>query len=214
MEIMPKKLIDRKSHWEEIYQSKEINELSWIQQTPETSLNFIKQFNLSKTAKIIDIGSGDSFFVDHLLGLGFEDITILDISETALEKVKKRLGGNATRVKWIVGDAATFKPEEKYDFWRDRAAFHFLTADKEIENYINTIQEHMKQDGLLLIGTFSEQGPKRCCGLDIKQYSETTMTKLLKKYFEKIKCISVDHKTPADVIQNYIFCGFRKLALT
>ncbi|MBK8347033.1 MAG: methyltransferase domain-containing protein [Saprospiraceae bacterium] len=202
---------DRKKHWENIYQTKELKEVSWFQPTPETSLDFFKQLNVPTTAKIIDIGGGDSFLVDHLLDLGYQDISVLDISAAAINKAKQRLGDDAKKVKWIVADAATFKPAEKYDFWHDRAAFHFLTDEQEISNYLETAQENINPTGVLVIGTFSEQGPKKCSGIDIKQYSETTMTERLKKFFEKIKCITVDHNTPFDTIQNFVFCSFRKL---
>jgi trans-aconitate methyltransferase len=204
--------LDRKKHWENIYQTKDLKDVSWYQPTPTTSLDFLKQFNVATTAKIIDIGGGDSFLVDHLLDLGYTDLTVLDISATSLDRAKQRLGDRSTTVKWIVADAATFKPTEQYDFWHDRAAFHFLTQDQEITNYIDTIQKSIKPTGVLVIGTFSEQGPKKCSGIEIKQYSETTMTDRLKKFFEKVKCITVDHKTPFDTIQNFIFCSFKKLA--
>ena len=204
------KNFDRKKHWENIYQTKKLNEVSWVQSTPETSLDFFKQFNVPVNAKIIDIGGGDSFLVDHLLDLGYHDITVLDISESALTKAKQRLGKRASEVKWIIADAAAFKPIEKYDFWHDRAAFHFLTQEHEISNYLDTVQQCIKPSGILVIGTFSEQGPKKCSGIEIKQYSETTMNNRLKFYFEKIQCITVDHKTPFDTIQNFIFCSFRK----
>jgi SAM-dependent methyltransferase len=202
---------DRKKHWENIYHSKELKDVSWFQPTPETSLDFFKQFNVPKTAKVIDVGGGDSFLVDHLLDLGYKDISVLDISSAAIDKAKKRLGGRANKVKWIIADAATFKPSEKYDFWHDRAAFHFLTDEKEITNYLETAQQNINPSGVLVIGTFSELGPKKCSGIDIKQHSETTMTLQLNKFFEKIKCITVDHKTPSDTIQNFVFCSFRKL---
>ena len=202
---------DRKKHWENIYQTKELKEVSWFQPTPETSLDFFKQFNVPTTAKVIDIGGGDSFLVDHLLDLGYQDISVLDISAAAIDRAKQRLGERAKNVKWIVADAATFQPTEKYDFWHDRAAFHFLTDEQEISNYIDTAQKSIKPTGVLVIGTFSEQGPKKCSGIEIKQYSETTMTDRMKKFFEKIKCITVDHKTPFDTIQNFVFCSFRKL---
>ncbi len=204
--------LDRKKHWENIYQTKDLKDVSWYQPTPTTSLDFLKQFNIPKTAKIIDIGGGDSFLVDHLLDLGYTDLTVLDISVASLDRAKQRLGDRATKVKWIVADAATFKPTEQYDFWHDRAAFHFLTQEQEITSYIDTIQKSIKPTGVLVIGTFSEQGPKKCSGIEIKQYSETTMTDRLKKFFEKVKCITVDHKTPFDTIQNFIFCSFKKLA--
>ena len=202
---------DRKNHWENIYQTKELKDVSWFQPTPETSLDFFKQFKVSTNAKVIDIGGGDSFLVDHLLDLGYQDISVLDISEAAIERAKQRLGDKAKNVKWIIADAATFKPAEKYDFWHDRAAFHFLTDEQEISNYLKTAQENINPTGVLVIGTFSEQGPKKCSGIEIKQYSETTMTDRLKKFFEKIKCITVDHITPFDTIQNFVFCSFRKL---
>jgi len=206
--------LDRKKHWEEIYQSKQLNEVSWFQPTPQTSLDFIKEFKVPVTAKIIDIGGGDSLLVDHLLDLGYQDITVLDISALAIQRANKRLGPRSSEVTWIVSDAAVFEPTEKYDFWHDRAAFHFLTEEKEIESYLNTVQKNIKENGILVMGTFSEQGPKKCSGIEIKQYSESSMSSLLQKAFEKIKCITVNHKTPFDTIQNFIFCSFKKLSAT
>ena len=201
---------DRKSHWDKIYKTKQLNEVSWYQQTPAISLDFIKQYNISATAKIIDVGGGDSFFVDHLIDMGYQDISVLDISETAINRAKQRLGDRASKVKWIVADVACFNPSEEYDFWHDRAAFHFLTQEQEIESYLCTVQKCLKPTGILVIGTFSEQGPKKCSGIEIKQYSEVSMSDRLIKFFEKIKCITVDHKTPFDTVQNFIFCSFRK----
>lgn len=203
--------LNRKKFWENIYQTKDLQNVSWYQPKPTTSLEFLKQFDVSKTAKIIDIGGGDSYLVDNLLDLGYQDITVLDISEAALDKAKQRLGNNASKVKWIVADAATFKPTEKYDFWHDRAAFHFLTQETEITNYVDTVQKSINPTGVLVIGTFSEQGPTKCSGIEIKQYSETSMTDLLKAFFEKIKCITVDHITPFETVQNFIFCSFKKV---
>jgi len=210
---MTRSNFDRKKHWEKIYQTKSLDEVSWFQQVPSTSLDFVNQFNLSKTAKIIDIGGGDSFFVDHLLNLGYQDITILDISEQAVERAQKRLGTRANKVKWIIADAANFHATEKYDLWHDRAAFHFLTDEKEIKSYLNTLSKGIKPEGILVIGTFSDQGPEICSGIKIKQYSEKTMTDQLKHFFYKINCITVDHKTPSGSIQNFIFCSFRRLAI-
>lgn len=202
---------DRRKHWENIYQTKELKDVSWFQPTPETSLDFFKQFKVPTTAKVIDIGGGDSFLVDHLIALGYEDISVLDISSAAINRAKQRLGDKAKNVKWIVADAASFKPTERYDFWHDRAAFHFLTDEQEISNYLETAAQNVNPSGVLVIGTFSEQGPKKCSGIDIKQYSETTMTDRLKLFFEKIKCVTVDHKTPFGTVQNFVFCSFKKL---
>ncbi|MEI6766710.1 MAG: class I SAM-dependent methyltransferase [Bacteroidota bacterium] len=201
---------DRKKHWDKIYQSKQLNEVSWYQPVPTVSLDFIKQYNIPESAKIIDVGGGDSLFADTLLDLGYRNITVLDISEVAIKRAKQRLGSRASQVTWIIADAASFIPTEQFDFWHDRATFHFLTNEQEIERYLDTVNKHIKPKGILVIGTFSEQGPKKCSGIDIKQYSEGSMSDRLKKFFEKIKCISVDHKTPFDTIQNFIFCSFRK----
>ncbi|HYQ59116.1 MAG TPA: class I SAM-dependent methyltransferase [Draconibacterium sp.] len=205
--------MDRKKHWEEIYQSKDTEEVSWFQASPTTSLQFVKAFNLPKSAKIIDVGGGDSFMVDRLLEMGYINVTVLDISETAIKKAQQRLGEKAKEVKWVVADAAGFQPTETYDFWHDRAAFHFLTDKQEIRNYVDTIRLYVKPGGYLVLGTFSEQGPTKCSGIEINQYSENTMTSLLKDFFNKIRCITVDHKTPSDMLQNFIFCSFRRLAV-
>jgi ubiquinone/menaquinone biosynthesis C-methylase UbiE len=201
---------ERKKHWEKIYQTRQLHDVSWYEPVPHTSLAFLKELNVPKSARIIDIGGGDSLLVDHLLDKGYTDITVLDISEAALERAKNRLGEKANHVKWIVADAAHFRPVEKYDFWHDRAAFHFLTNDHEVKTYLDTVQENLNPGGILIIGTFSEEGPKKCSGLEIRQYSEEKMTALLSSYFEKIKCIKVDHPTPSGMIQNFVFCSFRK----
>jgi ubiquinone/menaquinone biosynthesis C-methylase UbiE len=200
---------DKKAHWENIYTSKSLNEVSWYQPTPETSLNFIHEFNVPKKAKIIDVGGGDSFLVDHLLMEGYTDITVLDISAAALERAKLRLGKKAQLVKWIVADASKYTPTEHYDFWHDRAAFHFLNSDSEIDAYLNSVHNGLSKNGILVMGTFSENGPEKCSGIKIKQYSENSMVERLTHFFNKIKCISIDHITPFNTIQNFIFCSFK-----
>lgn len=201
---------NKQKHWENIYQTIELKEVSWYQPTPKTSLDFIKELNVPTTARIIDIGGGDSFLVDYLLELGYQDVSVLDISETAIEKAKQRLGRKAKNVKWIVTDITTFKPTEKYDLWHDRATFHFLTSEQDISIYLNTAQQSIKPNGFLIVGAFSEEGPKKCSGIDIRQYSETSMTQCFENLFTKIKCNVVDHKTPFDTTQNFVFCSFKK----
>lgn len=201
---------NRKEHWENIYQTKSMDEVSWYQPKPETSLDLVEKFNLPKTAKIIDVGCGDSFFVDYLLELGFQNITVLDISEAAIDRAKTRLGEKAILVEWIIEDVANFQPAEKYDFWHDRAAFHFLTDEEDVEKYVDTVSKYVENEGFLVVGTFSEQGPKKCSGIDITQYSENSLKKIFDQDFENIKCFTIDHKTPFDTIQNFVFCSFRK----
>lgn len=197
-----------KKHWETVYETKSANEVSWTQDNPKTSLDFIKSFNVPKTARIIDIGGGDSKLVDYLLDEGFENITVLDISETALEKTKQRLGNNATKVNWIVSDITDFKPHTTFDVWHDRATFHFLTTDEKIEKYTTITQNYVAN--YLIVGTFSENGPTKCSGLEIKQYSESTLSKQLQQGFNKIRCVTEDHITPFNTTQNFLFCSFKK----
>jgi trans-aconitate methyltransferase len=201
--------IDRKSHWETVYATKQPNEVSWTQDNPKTSVEFIREASQNKTAKIIDIGGGDSKLVDYLLAEGYENITVLDISENALERAKKRLGKDAEKVSWIVSDITQFKPETHYDIWHDRATFHFLTTEEQISIYLRTIEKWVSN--ALIIGTFSENGPKKCSGLDIKQYSEIAMENEFSKSFKKLKCINEDHTTPFETKQNFTFCAFKKI---
>lgn len=203
---------DRKKHWENIYSTKELENCSWFQPTPVTSLEFVEQSGITKFSKIIDIGGGDSFLADSLLEKGYTDITVLDISEAALERAKQRLGNKANQIKWVVGDAASFAPSEKYHFWHDRAAFHFLTDQSDVKSYVVTAKNALNDQGILVIGTFSENGPKKCSGIEIKQYSEEGLSKAFQNGFKKLKCVNVDHPTPFNTTQNFIFCSFQKLA--
>ncbi len=200
---------NRKIHWEKIYETKAPNEVSWYQPKPELSLQLILESNPSKSDKIIDIGGGDSFLVDHLLDLGFENITVLDISEAAIERAKLRLGDQASKVTWIVSDIVDFTPSEKYAIWHDRAAFHFLTDDTDIEKYLKTGISALETYGSLVIGTFSLDGPLKCSGIEIKQYSENSMADRFSPYFERISAVATDHNTPFDTVQNFVFCRFK-----
>ena len=200
--------LDRKKHWETVYETKNPDQVSWTQETPKTSLEFIHSFGLKKTAKILDIGGGDSKLVDYLLDEGFENISVLDISSKSLEKAKKRLGEKASKVNWIVSDITEFEPNMTYDVWHDRATFHFLTTTDQIKKYIKTARKSV--NGFLTIGTFSKNGPEKCSGLEIKQYNEEELTAELKNGFDKIKCVTEDHLTPFDTTQNFLFCSFKK----
>jgi len=197
-----------KKHWETVYETKNPDQVSWTEQIPKTSLEFIHSFGLTKTAKIIDIGGGDSKLVDYLIDEGFENITVLDISAKALEKSQKRLGDNAKKVNWVVSDITEFIPQTTFDVWHDRATFHFLTTPQQIEKYMTTARNSV--NGYLTIGTFSENGPTTCSGLEIKQYNEENLTAELKKGFVKIRCVTEDHTTPFNTTQNFLFCSFKR----
>lgn len=201
---------NRKNHWENIYQTKQLTEVSWYQPTPQTSLDFIQQLNTPLSAKIIDVGGGDSFLVDHLLKLGYTNITVLDISEAAINKAKTRLGVLAKKVNWIVSDITEFNSKEQYDLWHDRAAFHFLTSESDIKKYVEIVTKNISNEGNFIIGTFSENGPTKCSGIEIKQYSESSLANLFNLFFEKISCSTVNHQTPFNALQNFTFCMFKK----
>ncbi|MER3465143.1 MAG: SAM-dependent methyltransferase [Chitinophagaceae bacterium] len=202
--------LHEKNHWDNIYSSKAEDEVSWFQQYPKTSMEFVELFNLPLNANIIDIGGGDSHFVDALLDKGYKNIYVLDISANAIEKAKLRLGCKASKVHWIVSDITEFEPPLQFDLWHDRAAFHFLTTEDNIHKYVSIAEDAIKKDGYLVIGTFSEQGPKKCSGLEIKQYSEASMSARFEITFDRIKCITEDHITPTHAVQNFLFCSFKK----
>lgn len=197
-----------KNHWNNVYETKNPDEVSWTQEIPKTSLDFIHSFGLEKSAKIIDIGAGDSTLVDHLLLAGYENITVLDISEKALEKTKARLGALAHKIKWVISDITDFEPDTGFDIWHDRATFHFLTTPSQVQKYLQIAQSSVS--GYLAIGTFSENGPQKCSGLEIKQYSQEQLSAELSIGFDKIKCLTEDHITPFNTSQNFTFCSFKK----
>jgi len=197
-----------KSHWDNVYQTKQPNEVSWTQGKPETSLRLISNCNLPKTARIIDVGGGDSTLVDCLLELGYTDLTVLDISDKAIEKAKVRLGESANKVKWIISDITEFQPTEKYAVWHDRATFHFLTEAIQIEKYQSLVQNYVSD--YLIMATFSTTGPLKCSGLDIKQYTIADLESTFQNGFQKVEGFYEDHKTPFETIQNFVFCRFKK----
>jgi len=202
--------ISTKNHWETVFANKQETEVSWFQPYPKTSIEFVELFNLPLDANIIDIGGGDSHLVDVLLEKGYKNIWVLDISENALSRAKKRLGENANKVQWVVSDIIDFVPTVQFDFWHDRAAFHFLTSEEKINRYISIAEKGIKPNGVLILGTFSESGPSKCSGLEIKQYSETSMSSRFELSFNRIKCITEEHHTPFNTTQSFLFCSFKK----
>lgn len=201
---------DRKAHWENIYQTRPLEQVSWYQPIPVTSLEFINELNLPLDARIIDVGGGDSFLADHLLDLGYTDITVLDISAQAIHRAKERLGARADMVHWIVSDVLDFVPERQYDFWHDRAAFHFLTGDDEVARYVSLLDKAVATDGKVLIGTFALNGPLKCSGIEIRQYSAQTLNECLHDRFEPLSHRTITHPTPFDTLQHFVFCSFQK----
>lgn len=199
-----------KEHWEKVFSTKQENEVSWYQPNPETSINFFKVNEISKDAKIIDIGGGDSYLIDYLLDLGYTNLTLLDISSHAIERIKNRLGAKGTNVTFIVSDVLDFKPTQKFDVWHDRASFHFQTNPEAIMIYKQKVVNCVNEKGHLFIGTFSENGPKKCSGLEITQYNSQSLQTVFNPEFELISSFIENHPTPFDTTQNFIFAHFLK----
>lgn len=199
----------RKEHWEKVYETKTPDQVSWTQHVPQPSLDLINNLQLPTSANIIDIGGGDSRLVDFLLDAGFENITVLDISDKALQRAKQRLGKRAEKVTWIESDILMFKPERKYDLWHDRAAFHFLTTTEQTSAYARIAEAAVA--GYMIVGSFSDEGPEKCSGLPISRYSETSLPAVFKNAFRKINCFKEDHNTPFNTVQNFVFCSFERI---
>ena len=197
-----------KEHWETVYTTKTPQEVSWTQEKPSISLDFISSFQMDKSASIIDIGGGDSLLVDFLLDLGYTNISVLDISPHAIERAKVRLADKAGLVTWIISDINEFEPSQSYDLWHDRAAFHFLTNPKDIERYVQIVSS---QANNLVVGTFSTNGPFKCSGLEITQYDEKELGELFgSNGFELKTTQREDHMTPFGTTQNFVFAAFSK----
>lgn len=200
----------KKNHWENVFSIKAENEVSWYQPNPETSIQLVKACKLPKDARIIDIGGGDSYLIDSLIELGYTNLYLLDISENAIERSKKRLGANADKVTFIVSDVLDFNLVEKFDVWHDRASFHFLTKEEEVIKYKSNVLNSLNANGNFILGTFSTDGPLKCSGLDITQYSVEKMLELFEEEFEMENCFTEDHDTPFNTVQNFIFSHFKK----
>jgi len=197
-----------KSHWETIYSTRKPEEVSWTEEVPSHSLQVIELLQLPKTANIADIGGGDSKLVDYLLGEGYQNLTVVDISGAAIARAQKRLGSASQKVKWIESNVLDYEPDGRIDLWHDRAAFHFLTQPADVEKYLSILQKYVT--GFVLLSTFSTNGPDKCSGLPVQQYSELNLVNLLESYFAKIQCSTHIHVTPAGAEQEFLSCFFRK----
>lgn len=190
-------------HWDQIYDSRPPTELSWFQRHPETSLRLIGAAASGPSSAVVDVGSGASELVDDLLARGFTDITLVDISRRALEKVRERLGNEARRVRFVNQDLLTWVPERRYDVWHDRAVFHFLTESAARERYIEIVADAIGSGGTLVLGTFAQDGPTSCSGLPVSRYSADDLADVFARSFSLVGNEREEHLTPSGAAQSF-----------
>lgn len=199
------------SHWENVYQTKAADNVSWYQERPERSLSMIAEAALAKDAPIIDIGAGASRLVDYLLAENYSQISLLDISQTALEVSKKRLGEKAAHLQWLVGDITSIElPKATYALWHDRAVFHFLTEEGQRRRYHEQLLASLAPQGHLIMATFALDGPNQCSGLNVMQYDAENLEAFLGDSFRLISYQSEKHITPWESEQRFIYCHFQR----
>lgn len=203
--------MDRKSHWEQIYGSREPTDVSWYQPRLLRSLELVLACGLSLDARIIDVGGGAATLVDDLLTLGFHRLTVLDISGAAIARARERLGARAEAVQWIEADVthATL-PAAAFDLWHDRAVFHFLTDAADRLRYRERLATALAPGGHAVIATFGPQGPERCSGLEIVRYDVPALAEALGDAFVPVESRTETHYTPAGKPQQFVYGVFRR----
>jgi SAM-dependent methyltransferase len=200
---------DRVSHWQNVYSTKGEQQVSWFEETPELSLTLIAEGGVGREAAIVDIGGGASRLVDALVAVGQAKLTVLDLSDAALEVAATRLAG-AGHVQWVASDVTKWTPDQQYDLWHDRAAFHFLTDAADQEAYVRVLSGALRPGGVAIIGTFALDGPEKCSGLPVARYDAESLAAVLGKGFELEATRRHDHTTPWGSVQRFQFTTFRK----
>lgn len=202
--------MDAKTHWDTVYTQKAPDAVSWYRPHLETSLALIERAAGNKSASIIDVGGGESTLVDDLLARGFQDITVLDVSQVAIEAAKKRLGELAERVHWLVADITQAELQPRaYEVWHDRAVFHFLTASQDRVAYVWQVARSVKPGGHVIVSTFGLQGPAKCSGLDVVRYDAESLQKEFGTTFRLVESTTELHQTPFGTTQQFLYCRFR-----
>ena len=199
--------MDSKSHWERVYQTKRADEVSWYRPHLEISLELIAQAAPTSDAHIIDIGGGESTLIDDLLARDYCNLSVLDISATALTVAEQRLGTDAAKVAWLCGDVTNYGfRSHQYDVWHDRAVFHFLTQVEERAAYVRQVVRAVKPGGHVIVAAFGPEGPTRCSGLDVIRYDPDTLHDEFGARFRLEKHLTELHQTPAGAIQQFVYC--------
>lgn len=201
--------LSRRKHWEKIYKKSVPGEFSWFQDVPHTSLHLISRLKRHPLDRLVDIGGGDSMLVDELLKRDYRDITILDISKEAIQRARKRLKDKDGSVRWLVKDILQFESHDKYDIWHDRACFHFMTDPMDRDRYIDIMRRSLRKGADLVLGTFADNGPEKCSGLDVVRYDEELLQGVLGDEFYLLSVFRESHTTPSGRDQNFIFTHFK-----
>jgi 2-polyprenyl-3-methyl-5-hydroxy-6-metoxy-1,4-benzoquinol methylase len=202
--------MDAQTHWEKIYGSKAPDAVSWYRPHLERSLELIEQAARGRSASIIDVGGGESTLVDDLVARGYQNITVLDISQTAIDVTKKRLASGAENVHWLVGDITSAKLEPSaYDVWHDRAVFHFLTATDARVAYVRQVAKAVKPGGHVIVSTFGPEGPTKCSGLDVVRYDADSLHQEFGVRFHLLGSSTELHRTPFGTVQQFLYCFCR-----
>jgi 2-polyprenyl-3-methyl-5-hydroxy-6-metoxy-1,4-benzoquinol methylase len=205
--------MESKEHWEKVYTSKADTEVSWFQEHAKLSLKLIRDANIPTSASIIDVGGGASTLVDDILANGYEHVTVLDLSGAALVTAKARIGAHAADVQWLEADILAVElPTHAYDVWHDRAVFHFLTTEDERHAYVQKVLQAVKPGGLVIVGTFAEDGPTQCSGLPVMRYSANELHSEFGEPFELLGHEKESHHTPGGNEQKFVYCFCRKVA--
>jgi 2-polyprenyl-3-methyl-5-hydroxy-6-metoxy-1,4-benzoquinol methylase len=202
--------MDTKTHWEKVYTAKEPEAVSWYRAHLETSLALIERAAHSRSASVIDIGAGESTLVDDLLATGYENITVLDVSQTAVDVTKKRLGLLAKKIDWIIGDITQVQLEPfAYDVWHDRAVFHFLTSAAKRSAYVGKVMKAVKPGGHVIVSTFGPEGPTKCSGLEVMRYDAESLHEEFGQRFRLVESSKELHHTPFGTTQQFLYCYCR-----
>jgi SAM-dependent methyltransferase len=201
----------RRRHWEKAYVEKGEHGVSWFEERPEVSLALIDEIGASPTSSLIDIGGGESHLVDVLVERGWRSVAVLDLSETALDTARKRLGDAAGNVDWIVGDVTQWWPQRTYDIWHDRAAFHFLTDPADRAAYVEQLHAGVAAGGYAIIATFALDGPERCSGLPVMRYDATGLAEAIGGAFRLVGERRHVHTTPWGSTQAFQFSVLRRV---
>jgi len=202
--------MSRRAHWDEIYETRAADEVSWYEAVPATSLRLISEAMKDGAESVIDIGGGASSLVDHLLDLGLRRVAVLDISEAGLVESKRRLGERAHDVEWIVGDVTMIESVGSLDVWHDRAVFHFLTAEADRRHYVGIAERTLPSGGTAIIATFAPDGPERCSGLDVRRYDFGQLADQFGASFEFIDGERHLHDTPSGATQSFQYSTFKR----